>query len=604
MLIKIDFKYIFAYNKLMRFYLILITFILSFQFSVTSVNARDKVSTEKFAPEKVALDKLDSKNSDLDADENSSQQSFEQIKNDRLLRIRKEIVEVQSQIYLARKSLKNEKDSISKLKLESDLEKLNEKHKNLRLIFIETISNINLEKQPEKALRTELSEDIKQILDPIISGFKKISERPREIQTLKENITYIKSRIQDTKKAIDLMQEYKSSNDNKTLDITIDKSISEAKKIKKDFKIQLEDAQFKLIKLEKNEESIVSTFGGVIFDFIQTKGKNLLLALLVFGIFFWGASLGRDRIITLLMIRISKEVEYPGQIHWVVRPIKVIYGLLSFFIAFFFAVSTLYVLNDWVLVTLILFVMVAIIWSSKHYIPQYFEQFKIILNLGSIREGERIVYNGLPWKIKSLGYHCRLVNPALSGGFIRLSTKELLSSYSRPVGDTEPWFPSRNNDWVELNDGTYGKILMQSPETVQLKMIGDENRYINTGDYLSLNPVNLSQGFAIEFLFGVDYSHQKILFDELIPNFKKKVHDKLEADFSQNKAYIKEVSIEFNAAGASSLDLRFFLKCEGPLASQKRMIQRKIQSYFVEVCNEHDYIIPFNQLTVHMQKNS
>ena len=528
--------------------------------------------------------------------------SFEQIKLDRLTRIRSEIVQVQSQIYTLKKRLNDEKDSISKLKIDSDLEKLETKQKELRFQFIETVSSVNLEKEIDQSVKTDLSEDIKQIIDPVITGFKKISERPREIQTLQDKIELFKTKIDDANKAIDTLKDYKSNLKDKTLKITIDKSIALSREIREEYKIKLEDAQFKIIKLENNEESIVTTFGSVIFDFIKTKGKNLLLAVFVFMLFFWGLSLGQDKTINLIMSKIRKEVDYPGQVHWLVRPLKVFYSLITFFTSFFFGVTTLYVLNDWILVTLILFVLVAIVWSSKHYLPQYFEQFKIVLNLGAIREGERLVFNGLPWKIKSLGYYCRLVNPALSGGFIRISSKELLNSHSRPVGDKEPWFPTRNDDWVELNDGTYGKIIMQTPEMVEIKMIGDEHKYISTSEFLGMNPINLSQGFAIEFLFGVDYSHQKIIFSELIPNFIDTIKARLEEDFSENKAYFKEFSIDFSAAGASSLDLRFFLKCDGPLAARKRLLTRKIQSYFVEVCNKHDYIIPFNQLTVHMQK--
>ena len=47
---------------------------------------------------------------------------------------------------------------------------------------------------------------------------------------------------------------------------------------------------------------------------------------------------------------------------------------------------------------------------------------------------------------------------------------------------------------------------------IEIKMIGDEHKFMPTSDFLSMTPVNLSQGFAIEFVFGVDYSHQKILF--------------------------------------------------------------------------------------------
>lgn len=551
----------------------------------------------------VSLVFAQAQNSDIESGvELNEKPNFEQIKLDRLTRIRSEIVEIQSETFRIKKQLRKEKDSISKLKLESDLEKVNRKQNDLRFQFIETVSNINLEKKSQQSVKTELSEDIKQIIDPVITGFKKISERPREIQSLQDKIRFYETKIRDTKKAIDSLKEYRKNLKDKTLKITIDKSIKLSKSLKKEYKIKREDAQFKLIKLENNEQSLVSTFGGVIFDFIKTKGKNLLLALLIFFLFFWGLSLGQDKIINAIMSKIRNEVDYPGQIHWVVRPLKVIYGLLTFLTAFFFGVTTLYVLNDWVLVTLILFMIAAIIWSSKHYIPQYYEQFKIVLNLGSVREGERVLYNNLPWKIKALGYYCRLVNPALSGGFIRISSKELVNNYSRPVGDKEPWFPTRNDDWVELNDGTYGKVVMQTPEMVDIKMIGDEHKYIATTDYLGMNPINLSQGYAIEFLFGVDYSHQKIIFSELIPNFINTIKERLEEEFSENRAYFKEFSIDFAQAGASSLDLRFFLKLDGPMAAKKRLLERRIQSYFVEVCNSHDYIIPFNQLTVHMQK--
>lgn len=563
------------------------------------------LSLSTWAQDKPALNNNETsavQNQAQNSDDLSAEPSFEQIKMERLVRIRSEIVETQNQIYNLKRELKSEKDSISKLKFESDLEKLENKQIQLRFQFIETVSNINLEKKPEQSVKTELSEDIKQIIDPVITGFKKVSERPREIQMLKEKIDFYKSRIKDAKKAIRSLREYLATLEDKSLKITIEKSIKLSKSLKKDFEIQLEDAQFNLIKLEQNEESIVTTFGGVIFDFIKTKGKNLLLALLVFSLFFWGLSLGQDKTVSLIMSKIRQEAEYPGQIHWVVRPLKVFYGLITFLSAFFFGVTTLYVLNDWVLVTLILFMLAAIIWSSKHYIPEYFEQFKIVLNLGAVREGERVVYNNLPWKIKALGYYCRLVNPALSGGFIRISSKELLNTFSRPVGDTEPWFPTRKDDWVELSDGTYGKVVLQSPETVEVKMIGDDHKFFGTTDYLALNPVNLSQGFAVEFMFGVDYSHQKIIFTELIPNFIHMVKERLDEDFKQDKAYFKEFSIEFKGAGASSLDLRFFLKCDGPLAAKKRALERKIQGYFVEVCNKHDYIIPFNQLTVHMEK--
>lgn len=509
------------------------------------------------------------------------------------------MVQIQSNIYIARKKIDSEPDLVTKLKLESELERLQQELEVKRFLFIETATNINLSKQDIDKKKTEFSEDLKDIADPLLDGIKQISERPRAIQELKDRINFLSDKLESSEKAKKRLLALEKENKEKQLDRAIDRSLKKIEEVQKSYKIELEDSQFKLLKMEKSEGGMLSDFSLSIFDFFKTKGKNLILALIVFGVIYWLLGIGQNRFISLFMIRLGKAVDEPARAQWMRRPLKVFYSVATFATALSLAVLTLYYLNDWVLVTAIMFLLAGIVWGSRNYFPQYFEMLKIVLNFGPVRENERVVFQGLPWKVKSLGYYCRLENPALSGGTLRVHTRELLNNYSRPVGDTEPWFPTRNDDWVELDDGTFGKVMMQSPEFVSVKLIGGQIKYFPTSEFLNKSPVNLSHDFGIEIVFGVDYQHQGKVLDEVRNNIKEHVQSKLYNEFENDRSHIKNFGVEFREAAASSLDFRIFLECEGSLGSRKQEIRRKLNSYLVDACNKHDYVIPFQQITIH-----
>lgn len=529
------------------------------------------------------------------------EKTFEQQKSERLLRIRNELVELRTQINELRSQLEQNNDLLAKINFDKKISRLRKEYLAKQNLFIETITNVNLSSVDTGAKKkTTFSEDIQQILSPILETFKKVSDKPREIQTLKESINAYQEKYEEILKAQNKLEVFKKENSQKKLDWKVKEAISFIKKKEDQIRIKLEDNQFRLRKLESGDESLVSTFSVLIFEFLSTKGKNLLVAFVVFIFFFWLFNIGKTKLISFVLSRINRS-ENREVYQWIVRPTRVIYSTVASIVALFLAILTLYVLNDWVLVTLILFLIVACIWSLKNYLPQFVEQSKIVLNLGTVREGERIFYNGVPWKVKSLGYYCRIINPQLSGGNIKISAKEIMGLNSRPINQTEPWFPTKCNDWVEV-ENVFGKVTMQSPEQVILKLIGGENKYYRTEEFYNMLPINLSQGFSIEFIFGLDYSHQKILLDQIIPNIKESVKNAIYEGFPEEREHLKDLSVDFVDAGASALNIRFFLKCSGSVAGQKFILKRFAQSEFVRACNKYDYIIPFDQLTVHMSK--
>ncbi len=539
------------------------------------------------------------------SDEKTVDSTFEKIKNERLLRIRGELVQLQNKIFEINSILKDNIDSVEKFKLEVKLSKLIKEESNKRLEFIETATNINISihKEDLQKKKTSLSESIQAVLEPAFEGLRSISERPREIQALKDKENSYNADLESIQQALDILNKQLKDNKDKKLINTYRKSVILTQEELRKVEILLEDVHFKLLKLENEKGSIVTSFSKAIFEFLKTKGKNLIFALAVFLFIFWALRLGKNKFISLILSKAVKNSDIAQQVSWMVRPVRVIYSVMSIIFALSMAILTLYVLDDWVLVTIILFVISSIIWSSRTYLPNFIELSKVVLNLGAIREGERIVFNNLAWQIKNLGYYTKLVNPVLKGGTLRVNTKELMRLNSRPINETESWFPTKENDWVILKDGVYGKVVMQSAEQVVIKFIGGQTKYYKTSEYLNLTPINLSNDFSVELIFGIDYDHQETITTDLAMLFKSEFPAKIEEYLAGLKDDFKDLNIEFHSAGENSLNYRFFLRCNGKIASQKHFIERRVQKIFVEICNDNGLTIPFSQLRVHMSKN-
>src|SRR3569832_794382 len=141
-------------------------------------------------------------------------------------------------------------------------------------------------------------------------------------------------------------------------------------------------------------------------------------------------------------------------------------------------------------------------------LPAYLKEAKLLLNIGPVREGERVLYRGMPWKVQALNVHSVLVNPLLRGGHLRLPLNELNNLASRPQDPEEAGFPTREDDSVLLAVGTFGRGMQQTPELVQLK-VGGAVRSYPVSAYLDSQPQSLSrENNGVSIKFGIDYRLQ------------------------------------------------------------------------------------------------
>jgi hypothetical protein len=284
------------------------------------------------------------------------------------------------------------------------------------------------------------------------------------------------------------------------------------------------------------------------------------------------------------------------------RLVDVFANLFITLASVFAMVLTLYIRNDWLLLTAVSILFIGLAWASRTALPPYFEQIRLILNLGTVREGERIIYNGLPWRVESLNFFCVLHNPDLNGATLRMPAKTLLSSYSRPSMPKEPWFPTRIDDWVILDDGVMGKVVQQTPEQVVLVKLGGSYKTYPTLTYLAKNPENISPQFSVSTTFGLDYQYQSIATTVIPDIMQEKIYQSMIKEFG--KDVVRSVNVEFATASASSLDFRITAVVSGELAPQYNVIQRMLQRGAVDSANENHWVIPFPQLTVHQHKKA
>jgi len=278
---------------------------------------------------------------------------------------------------------------------------------------------------------------------------------------------------------------------------------------------------------------------------------------------------------------ISRDQESEHRLYG--RLVRIVFQVVTFLIASLAALATFYVVGDFLLLTIILIIIVALLFALRNSLPQYIDEVKLLLNLGAVKEGERVIYNGLPWKVTKLNLASTLVNPALSYGVIRLPMRALLKLISRPASPEEPWFPSNEGDYVLIGSESFGQIILQTPELVQHKLAGSGVQVYSVADYLSACPVNLSiAGFDARIIIGLDYSLQAKIVDEIS---------------TQLKEFVKNES-----PGSSSLNLELLVNFNSQAAPHFLAIKRFLHSSSVQACNHFDWEIPYSQLKVHMSQ--
>lgn len=494
------------------------------------------------------------------------------------------------------KRLKVAPADVDAKELEADVERLNRRLDELRTSLEELatggLSIASLEKGVElKPL--DWKQEVEDVVRPLLHEIKRMTERPRMIERLRSEQAVYADRLETANAALARLEESIAQADSAPLKKTLTE-------LKADWTSRREDISSRLHLIEGQLERLLApdaiSGGGVlgaVREFLAGRGLNALLALAGFAATYFLLAAAGGVITRLAMRRREPKARR------LAKAGGLLFQVLSFVVALLTAMAILSVRGDWLILGLLILALFGGLLSLRTSLPRYLDKVRVLLNLAGVREGERVIHQGIPWRIKSLNLYSTLHNPLLSGGTLRVPIDEMAGLQSRQHVKEEPWFPSRENDFVILDGEVFGKVILQTPEVVQLQVMGATQTY-SVADYLGRHPRNLSlDGFAVPLSFGLDYRHQREILTDIVGRMREFVRERSRQQVFH--PFMKDLVVEFNEATSSSLNLIIVAAFEGAAAEHYWSIRRFLQQTAVDACNRFGWTIPFEQLTLHLQ---
>lgn len=510
---------------------------------------------------------------------------------DNLVNIQKSIESKQKQINTLREKLKKPEDASEKQEIEQQIARIKFDISGLQISFENiALGGINqsiLTEKPEQQINWQ--DELEQISRPLLSTLKELTAKPRQVDSLQRDIDRLEAQIKVTDKAIESIRYFQNQVLPPIALQPIQQLLINWEQRREDTQRKLEISQLKLDSLLSEGDTWQTSTVELITGFFQGRGLTLFLAIIT-GVIIWLMSKGLLQLYWRWLYRSKNDVG-------ITRAPLLFYSyrLTTAALIVLAILTVFYIRGDVLLLTLALIALAGGALTLRQTLPRYAAEIRLLLGVGPVRESERLVLDGVPYKVDSLSVFTILRNPALEG-FVRLPLHEMNEHSSRPVGQ-ETWFPCQPGDFVLLANGSLARVIRQTIELVEVAVM-DTLMQIRTRDFIEQNVRNLTrEGYGIACLFGIDYQHQAICLDTVPGKFQAAIIERFEqADL---KEAIKEIMVEFSGAGTSSLDYRIYLILNGSAAKAYYRAQRLVQQACVDTCNREGWIIPFTQITVH-----
>ena len=195
-------------------------------------------------------------------------------------------------------------------------------------------------------------------------------------------------------------------------------------------------ARGNLISLESEEIDLLATFAQIAHEFLLGRGLTILIAILT-GIGIWLSMRTLRELVRAKTAPLKQDAEKAARL----RLLFYAYHLLTIVLVALAVLSVFYVRGDLLLLSLAIITLVMLALGTWRYLPRYIDEGRLLLNVGAAREGERVIYQGLPFRITSLNLYSELRNPELDG-VIRLPLS---------VRGTTDFTPTRKRRLVSLS---------------------------------------------------------------------------------------------------------------------------------------------------------
>lgn len=498
---------------------------------------------------------------------------------------------LQKDIRTLNQQLQSTHSEAEKTSLKQRLEKLESELRTTTRNFENIAAGVDITTLRGEAVEEfNLQREVFALIRPAIDEMKEMTARVRKKSELKKKIDYLEEQLPVIIQALANIDTLKQAAGNKSLMQSLQQTEEQWSKQQAFIQSELRAAQLQLDKLNAAETSFAEASQSYLKSFFQKRGLYLTIALLVV------ASI-------ILLSRLSARVMQryiPGfrakHRSFKIRLIELLHRIFTVLFSIIGPMTVFYLVEDWVLFSLGILLLFGIAWALRQTLPRYWSQIQLFLNVGSVREGERIFMEGLPWRVEQINVYSTLVNP-VAGISQRVPIDELVDLKSRPSQTDDPWFPCAQGDWVILSNGIRGKVTGISHEMVQLVERGGARLTYRMADFLAASPRNLATNFRIKEIIGLSYALQQeitAVIPEALQNYLlQRIHQEGYGDQMLN------LRVEFAAANTSSLDIVIIADFKGEAGDLYNRLRRAIQRWCVDACSENGWEIPFPQLTLH-----
>jgi phosphotransferase system IIB component len=498
---------------------------------------------------------------------------------------------LKTQIALTREKIKTSVSDAEKARLEEELVRLDRQLSDSSNDFERIATGVDVglfvEKKPEAF---SWKEELTTLIEPAIREVKRLTVRARQKTKLKDTISELSSIKPVASNAVKQLERLYGTTQDPDIKKEIKELLPEWRNNENRIRNKLELAQLELSQMQDKEVSLVESFSKSVRDFFRVRGLYLAMALIAFICIILSGRLFHRLVFRLLP---GANLEHrPFHVRFLDLFLRVFTVAVAIFGLFF----VLYQAEDWFLLSMTIIFFLGFTWTIRQAVPRFWQQGRLMLNVGSVREGERLLLYDVPWKVETIHVFCRLFNPTL-GIHLRLPIEDIVGLVSRPYAPEEPWFPCKKGDWVVVGDRPRTRVVSLSHELVETVERGGKRYLFKTSDFLGQNLVNLSRNFRLRVVFGVSYDLQAQVTSTIPTLLKTFIEGRMEEE-----GYAKSclnLLVEFKEAGSSSLDLVILADFKGELADIYARLERSIQRWCVDAATTYNWEIPFPQLTFH-----
>lgn len=474
---------------------------------------------------------------------------------------------------------------------EQELEALNNEISKLRSSFEQAaIGSLDVDVLSEIESNFNWREEISLILQPIFDNLKALTDKPRKISHLKSQLE-LKQRQKNTiaraLESIGKVEELVGGGETQ-------KSVGHLERswvILRDTNLQdLNLIHSQIARLQKSDVTWWETLRVSLQEFFQGRGLTLLFAA------------AAASIVWLFMRALLWAFQHRGKqkdsasFRTRSRLVQYSYRALVVLLILVAVIAVFYVRGDLLLLGLSIIAAATLALGLRKTVPRFISEGQLLLNLGSIREQERVIFNDLPWLVTSINMFSILRNPELSG-VLRLPLRDLSDLISRPDSH-ESWFPTSRGDVILTEDNQLLEVIKQTPETVELQDAGGSVQTVQTVGFYGWSFKNLSRGetFGVAVTFGVGYELQNIALSNIPFTLREGVSESLaKTDFAQS---VQGVMVELSAAGSSSLDYLVYVTLKSDAGKSYKKVERLVQQACVSVCTQENWGIPYPHLSI------